>query len=282
MENLSDIIGSAINGLTNLVIQKTNDIYYGIKNYDYSMLVARAILLYSQIVVITKKIGLFIYKSHPFIKNNVDTTVYFFEYVKGYLTNKKIEPFKQNWIRTTVQLNKVPIRNIGEEFTIVESYDYLDDASDASIVEKLKESKEIAQSITNSSKKVVESLVTMRVNDRYSYQLIRKTEKDDKDEEPESVVLKPCKFEFLSIEYVHPKCLTRIPIELKKSEYIENNKILSPLFVQNCLEYQTEPFYFDFEYTINIIDHNLETIVLNSKQHIVLYKKTYSIVSASN
>jgi len=82
---------------------------------------------------------------------------------------------------------------------------------------------------------------------------------------------------FLSIEYSHPDLADNIPIELSASTYIEGNEILSKQFVRRYLEYQSEPFIFDDNYKLTIMDSKIKIFELTSNQYVTIGKSGYEI-----
>lgn len=86
---------------------------------------------------------------------------------------------------------------------------------------------------------------------------------------------------FLSIEYSHPTMDDKVPIELNASVYIEGNEILSKQFVRRYLEYQSEPFVFDNNYKLILMDSKIKMLELNSEQYVSIGKTGYDIKSIS-
>lgn len=84
---------------------------------------------------------------------------------------------------------------------------------------------------------------------------------------------------FLSIEYTHPEMKTNIPITIDSRYLISGNELFSPCFILKCLNYQSEPYIFDENYKINILDSNIKNVVIESNQYIRLSNKTYDIVN---
>ena len=82
---------------------------------------------------------------------------------------------------------------------------------------------------------------------------------------------------FLSIEYRHPKMNDPIEIHLLPEYYITNNEILSSIFVLRYLEYQKQPYIFDEDYCLNIMDYKLNMITLKHNEFIQLTKNHYFI-----
>ena len=84
---------------------------------------------------------------------------------------------------------------------------------------------------------------------------------------------------FLSIEYSHPELAENVTIELSASTYIEGNEILSKPFVRRYLEYQPEPFVFDDNYKLTIMDSKIRILELTSNQYIAICKRGYEIIT---
>ena len=70
----------------------------------------------------------------------------------------------------------------------------------------------------------------------------------------------------------------RIIMGLEKELYFTNNVILSPLFIKRFLEYQPEKFIFDENYTINLMDNNVNMITLTYSQSILLSEDSYKVI----
>lgn len=83
---------------------------------------------------------------------------------------------------------------------------------------------------------------------------------------------------FLTIQYTHPRQPYPVTIVLPKGMYTIGNELFSPIFVLRCLKYQTQPYYFDMNYSLKIIDNNIDIIKLTSKQYIKIEEKTYKII----
>jgi hypothetical protein len=84
----------------------------------------------------------------------------------------------------------------------------------------------------------------------------------------------------LSIEYSHPLMDNKIVIELDPAFYIVGNEVLSAGFVERYLEYQDQPFVFNSDYIIEIMDSKINTFLLPSYQYIVFGKTDYKVEGA--
>ena len=70
----------------------------------------------------------------------------------------------------------------------------------------------------------------------------------------------------------------RLVIELDKNVYFANNIVLSSLFIKRYLEYQVENYVFDENYTINLMDNNINMITLTQLDSILLGENSYTVI----
>lgn len=85
--------------------------------------------------------------------------------------------------------------------------------------------------------------------------------------------------EFIYIEYTHPKQTHTIELQLPKGMWIIGNELFTPAFILRLLQQQSTYFYFDLDYKINIIDHEIKNTTLSYQSYIVLDKNGYIIQS---
>jgi hypothetical protein len=100
------------------------------------------------------------------------------------------------------------------------------------------------------------------------------------DREEYSVSDEKSRKHLLSIEYSHPRMDNKIVIELASAFYVVGNEVLSTGFVERYLEYQDNPFIFDSDYSLEIMDSRIKTFTLTSDQYIIFGKTDYQIVRA--
>ena len=130
----------------------------------------------------------------------------------------------------------------------------------------------MATSIAKSDDNVIETMVTMKLDDGTTNHSFNKPTSEPTYSNTRS------KSSFLTVEYTHPKMQNRISIELGKELYFTNNVILSTLFIKRYLEYQPEEFIFDENYTVNLMDNNVNMITLTYSQSILLSEDSYKVV----
>jgi len=82
----------------------------------------------------------------------------------------------------------------------------------------------------------------------------------------------PSTVRILSVTYTHPKMTKAIELKIDDGYCRIGNQILSPAFVYRCLEYQEEPFVFDMNYRLDVIDGEINQHVLKSSNYMCIGK----------
>jgi len=83
---------------------------------------------------------------------------------------------------------------------------------------------------------------------------------------------------FISIEYTHALQETPIDLKLSTRAYVIGNELFSPAFILNALENQSEPYHFDMDYVVKLIDTDVKSLSINSKEYILINaENTYEI-----
>ena len=95
---------------------------------------------------------------------------------------------------------------------------------------------------------------------------------------PKSLSVEKTPRQFLSILYSHPKMKNTIHIDLDTGIFLVGNEILSAAFVERYLSYQSQPYIFDANYKLEIMNKKLQMFDLTCSQYIVLTKNGYEIV----
>lgn len=88
----------------------------------------------------------------------------------------------------------------------------------------------------------------------------------------------PSKVNFLDIQYTHPQMSQPLVLEIPRDYFYDGNELFSPAFVQRLLYYQPYPFVFDMDYSLEIMDKDLNTLCIRSHQMIRLGDTGYSIL----
>jgi hypothetical protein len=83
---------------------------------------------------------------------------------------------------------------------------------------------------------------------------------------------------FLSIEYKHPEMKESIEITLDRSWFYTGNVLFTPTFVLRALKYQSQSFFFDMDYTICIMDKDINIVDLDYNKYLLLTETGYQVV----
>ena len=94
-----------------------------------------------------------------------------------------------------------------------------------------------------------------------------KKEEEKKEEEKKEVV--EMDTTLLYVEYSHPKMMVPVSVPFTNHMLQPYNELFTPTFVLRQLQTQTEYYFFDMDYTLIILDSNLNRMYLNSKQYIL-------------
>lgn len=85
---------------------------------------------------------------------------------------------------------------------------------------------------------------------------------------------------FLTIEYIHPEMKSSIELTLEYSWFYVGNELFTPTFILRALKYQSQPFFFDMNYRISIMDNDINIVEFGSNKHIVLTEDGYKLIGA--
>ena len=235
------------------------------------------------------------YEDYGTVRNVVDYSVYFTRFTYSKLISKKIEPMTSYWICTSVLSKRDKNRYLGDEYTILDSYEYVqrmertegterkerkEDSMDDLVSLKLyatvfNEQCDAVDSIVLNDQRYIQGQVKMKIGDTY---VCRAFDNTSGFFEKFQFPMIPSNCRFLSIEYTHPIMEKGIVVNLDRSIYIVGNQILSPVFMKSYLEYQSELFFFDKDYKIKIMDNKIQLFEIGFNHSIVLKEDTYEII----
>ncbi len=242
------------------------------KVIDY---VVSFIKLYSKYEYTTKKIYENKISKNFFLKKifqNISNVVY---YIKIYFFKYKLEPFNQYWISTSIFKNN----DFNEKYILEPFEQYWSSTSIfnekniflnnyLSFINKKPQNHnvEFLNNIEN------DNLFILKTNEIYVSRVCLKKNISFDEITPE----KTEKW-FLVVEYTHPEMTNSIILDVNNNYFVENNEILSSIFVLRCLKYQYEPYVFDERYTLKIIDNNINDIILKPNQYVKILRDKYVI-----
>lgn len=260
------------------LVQSTNMLVNEIRNIDTSTFLTTMFLIYVDMKMRMTKVGNYLYNNFDIIKNTVDTTSYNFDKVVAEYKGYRIEPFDKHWVCISVLLQNDETIFIGNKYIYLENYQYIKPHTTPDISKTeyynncISYLGKMMNPIAKNDNNIIELMITMKLDNgiaNYSFNKFI--------EEPTYSNIRS-KASFLTIEYTHPDMKTRICMELEKDVYFTNNVILSPLFIKRYLEYQPEEYVFNENYTINLMDANINMITLTYPQSILLSKDSYTVI----
>lgn len=260
------------------LVESTNMMINEIVNIDYTTFLTKMFLVYVDIKIRMTKAGNYLYNNFDVVKNTVDTSSYKYERIKALYNAHRIEPFDKNWVCISVLLKNDENLFTGNKQIYLENYQHIKPHTTTDVSKKeyynncLSYFGKMATSIAKSDNNVIETMVTMKLNEGITNNSFNKNTDEPTYSNTRS------KASFLTIEYTHPKMETRISMNLDKDLYFTNNVILSSLFIKRYLDYQPEEFIFDENYTINLMDNNINMITLTYPQSIMLSEDSYRII----
>jgi len=260
------------------IVRSTNNVINEIHNIDYTSIATKLFLMYIDVKTGVSKCGNYLYNNFDVIKNTVDTTSYNLDRVKSIYNEHRIEPFDNNWVCISILLNNDQTLFADNKHIYLENYQNINPYTTSDVSKDYYYNNcisyfgKMATSIAKCDDNVVETMVTMKLDDGVFNKSF------NKNTENTTYSNTRVKSQFLTIEYTHPKMKDRIIIELDKDIYFTDNIILSSLFIKRYLEYQPEEFIFDEDYTVNLMDNNVNMITLSYSQSVLLSDNSYKVI----
>jgi hypothetical protein len=98
--------------------------------------------------------------------------------------------------------------------------------------------------------------------------------------EQKEIIYQPSNVRFMVVEYENPAMKKRIELEISREWLIDGNDLFVPVHVMHLLERQSEPYVFDLNYKIHIMDTNFKTKEIDADHYLHLKKHDYTIVSS--
>lgn len=235
--------------------------------------------LYSSIVEWGKSKIRQLYVEYPLLEDNAKKIGYSAAYVTSLFFYYRIEPMEDSWITTTMLTEKYDSDTITYKYyesfvKLVPSILYNPDL----VSKRYQESCSVSLDYLNATQEsnyIQEMLTILKFDDQYitySCSPTRMTEVKHLRLPSEN-----SRVSFLSIAYSHPSMDNKIVFDLDNKYYVSNNCLFTPLFIKRLLEYNSAPYVFDMDYTLDLMDDELNVFSLTSEQYIILNYKGYVI-----
>ena len=219
-------------------------------------------------------------EENPFLQRTVSEVKYGTQVIYSFMTSTRMESRELPWMAIYGLLpNEVGITN---RFTLIENFQpffssYLFEdlfGGNEELEYTMKYISGIGSRITSN---VISPLVVIKgIYEGESIYLARKGSFSTS--EKQSMIPYSCKkvsTPFLSIEYTHPEMKEAIELKLDAGWWRVGNELFTPAFVLRALEYQSNGYYFDEDYTIRLLDTHCNIIILNSNMYIVITENGY-------
>lgn len=218
---------------------------------------------------------------YPRLKVVHDRICYFFLFLKAKLESRAMEPLTNNWVllsghyraKESLFGTNRPSQN---EYTYTTLYpSQTQSMSECARVYNL--SIHLANSRLYSNYAMHECDLIMKVQNRQLVRVFKREIPNRLEIEPDEL-FQPSRVKFISIDLVFPYKETSYVIDLDKSVYLIHNEILSYGFLARYLDHHYGKGLMDDEYLLNIMDNNMDTVQLKTRDYIVLDRSSYNIV----
>lgn len=215
-----------------------------------------------------------IYDKNESVRYIVDGFQTVYDQVIEFCSTAEIEPNAQYWMTLcTVQKYDEYNNHYTESLQISET------------PISLSNEKSFLEAIDTTKDNVIrDTILIMKSNGLYRIRLIKKNEDLDENSyidvvdvgspPPEQeITFEPSCFKILNAIYKHPELTESIELNVPVEMFMVGNELFSPAFVRRCLEYQSNPFVFDAQYRVDIVDSNINVITLNHTQYLQVRAK---------
>ena len=220
---------------------------------------------YSNIRVFLEENYNYVYKHNKYIKTGIDYAFSIQKYTKKKIFGEICEPEEQIWNNYITLIEK------NEQYNYVESYEILDSVihNETQYIDSMKSAKEFLDITENKN----HCCLLSKYKDAY---YVRNSPIElDKNE-----YFQKTNLDILSVVYSHPKMETKIHVELPKCMLYCHNQLFNAAFVYHCLKYYNkEPFVFDEQYNIEIMDSNVETINIKYNEHLYIHLDKLEVIA---
>jgi len=212
-----------------------------------------------------------VYQEYYAAKVIVDAAVFVKETYTSLTSRKRLEP-PGNWVQVCSTHHLTRGYYIGDGKPIyTEGYRIIQDAIELEPYFKTSYENNRELRAENKDYEDSDALIIARSNDKYRVLRCYATPV------PPVFPLEPSNVKFLSVEYFATPESIPLVLRIPKTMYIVNNELFSPGFIRRALEYQDEPFDFDKEYIVKIMDQSLNQVELDQTKYIRLGELEYSI-----
>lgn len=224
----------------------------------------------------------YLYEEYPIFKMTMDDFTFYQNNLNGIINRYNVEPNEKCWILTKFLMDNDIVINSSYQVCLdkakayqSKSFEHLPHEEQTYVKCTLNESIDVTRSIVNATNRLQEGFILSKLYDDYichSYF----------NDPSENIELKfpreSCEHYLINVEYSHPDLDYSIKLDLH-SMYLVGNIVLTPMFLHHFLSLQPLPYIIDDKYTLNIIDHNVNNVVLDCNKYIVFDRSKYIVKS---
>ena len=263
------------------------NIYKALSNNKLMNIAVSALYDYSKLKVRWQKYSDELYRSNALVRFGMDLCDYGQRYVLSLWNSTKIEPFSSQWIDTirlredpdniTVTVVNENKRRVRYGCDISENYYNNPDWPTERAIESY--ALEIAIHSVFPEQGDMEILMLLKTEES-RFSRIAWTPKFGPTENTTVMIsLHPSSVRFLTVEYCHPRMKTTLLLNLEREYYLEGNHLFSAAFICRMLKYQNsaKDYYFDTNYTLKLMDNNINMTELVYGQYVVLEKEGFRV-----
>ena len=255
-----------------------------IRSVDWEGIGYKCFMVYITLATHTKNIAIHLYNNYPEVKRLVDFSLYSIKYVNSKINNNRIEPWNDNWVRTSFLVKNNDTFFNGDKYIYMENYEYIntDIHEDYSPKDMIQNSFDyfynIVESICKTNDNIIQTMTTMRKDNNYSMSICY-----DRHNNPPrfKAPFKEVSNPFISIEYSNSENTQKLIFEPTDCWFV-GNSMLSSIHVKQMLEYQEEICDFDLDYVLNVIDVDMNMYTIKKHQYIFIDDNGKAILKDTN
>jgi len=272
-----DTVIVAVTRAVQPVVPLYNIFINAVSQINYQYLTVNVLVKYSEITSSWQTFWKTAYNTNICVKYSIDIANYIWRFLQTIVTNNRIEPFTAEWTSIS-KLDRNPC-NSGDPFYFHEYYYYECDRKGDRKGDRERDDNYVFSDFFLHLPEGVEEphqikcLMMRNTQNQYLVKAIKA------DKNGLVISKHPSSVKFLSIEYKQPKTNTVLPLSLDPGMYMEFNELFTPTFVRRLLEYQHNRHCcsFDTDYTLAIMDNNINFIELSSSDYVMLEKDSYKV-----
>ena len=123
---------------------------------------------------------------------------------------------------------------------------------------------------SNENQSCRDTIIVMKTDNAYTVRLCKLGNDVGGNDNTPNLDIVESSYGLLSATYSNPKMSEQIMLNIPKEMYLVGNQLFSPAFVYRLLAYQNKQFEFDLNYTIHLIDNNINQFQLNSREYLTV------------